>query len=219
MKIRFLGHACFYLESDSGVRIITDPYKRGAFGALHYEPVNEEADIVLISHDHADHNAINEVKGSPEVVKGAGEKEVKGIKIKGIDTYHDESQGRERGKNTMFLFEVDGIKVLHLGDLGHELTENELKEIGEIDIVLAPVGGYFTIDAEKAFKILQNLRPRVFIPMHFKNEKVEFPIKPVDIFFEIGKDYTKKEFPEGEFEIKRENLPEEIEIWFLKPVR
>jgi L-ascorbate metabolism protein UlaG (beta-lactamase superfamily) len=220
MRIKYLAHACFYLEDERGVKIIIDPYEKGAYDAMNYDPVDEEADIVLITHDHADHNAEGEVRGNPEVVKEhKGEKEIKGIKIKGIETFHDEKGGSERGKNVMYLIEIDGIRVLHTGDLGHELSEKELKEIREVDVALVPIGGYFTIDKNVAFKLLESLSPKVFVPMHYKTEKIGFPIEPLDKFLEIAKEYPKKEFHEEEIKIEKQSLPPSTEIWILKYTR
>ncbi len=115
MKIKWLGHASFLITSDSGIKIITDPYETG--GGLSYGEIKESADIVTVSHDHFDHNNVAAVPGNPQVVKGTAE--VKGIEFKGISTYHDEAKGGQRGKNTILCFEVDGIRVCHLGDLGH----------------------------------------------------------------------------------------------------
>ena len=115
MKIKWLGHASFLIISDSGLKIITDPYVTG--GDLSYGQIKESADIVTVSHDHTDHNNVAAVQGSPRVVRGAAE--VKGIKFNGIPTYHDDTGGGKRGKNTIICFEIDGMRVCHLGDLGH----------------------------------------------------------------------------------------------------
>ncbi len=127
MKIKWYGHAAFLITSDQGVKIITDPYEPGAFGGqLSYGKITDQADIVLVSHDHADHNYTKDLPGSPQIVKGSGSKTSKGISIKGIATFHDPSKGSERGANTVFTFKVDGIQVCHLGDLGHVLSQKEM---------------------------------------------------------------------------------------------
>ena len=132
MKVKWLGHACFLITSTGGLRIITDPYMNNA--GLNYKSINDKADIVTVSHDHADHNNTATVSGQPQIVKTAGVKEVKGIKIKGIPTYHDESKGRERGDNIIFCFTLDNINLCHLGDLGHRLSQEELGQIGQVDV-------------------------------------------------------------------------------------
>jgi L-ascorbate metabolism protein UlaG (beta-lactamase superfamily) len=210
MKIKYIGHACFLIETKDGVRILTDPYEPGAFGALKYSKIEDEADIVTVSHEHADHNAVSSVPGKPEVVKGAGKHTVKGINFYGIQVYHDRSGGRERGDNVLFIIESD-LRILHCGDLGHTLDEKHIEEIGKVDILLIPVGGYFTIGPIEATKIMQKISPKVTIPMHYKTPKVDFPIKPVE------------EFLKDKGNVKRMGssitveLPEEMEIWVLEP--
>ena len=124
MKITWLGHATFLVEAKDGTRIITDPFEAGSYdGAVGYAPITDRADIVTVSHDHADHNAVDAVAGHPEVVRGAESRTVQGIPIQGVSTYHDESKGQDRGRNTIFVMEVDGVRVGHLGDLGHPLSD------------------------------------------------------------------------------------------------
>lgn len=214
MKIRFLGHASF-LITGAGKRIITDPYKPKAFGSLNYKPINEVADIVTISHDHEDHNFLEGIKGNPKVVRKEGEEEIAGIKIKGIATYHDAVTGKERGRNTIFIFELEGMRIAHLGDLGETLPEKVRGEMGEIDILLLPVGGYFTISPNEATKIMMELKPKITIPMHYKTSACDFPISPVEDFLQGKKNCRFLE--KSEIEIKKEDLPAAGEVWVLKP--
>ncbi|MFC1929402.1 MBL fold metallo-hydrolase [Chloroflexota bacterium] len=211
MKVKWLGQASFLITSASGTKIITDPYATN--DKLQYGEINETADIVTISHDHFDHNNVAAVKGNPEVVRGTAE--AKGIKFKGIPTYHDDVQGGKRGSNTIFCFDVDGIKICHLGDLGHPLTDKQAAEVGKVDVLLIPVGGFFTIDVEVANQIYDQLKPRVTIPMHFKNEKCSFPIDVVDEFLR-GKGNVKQS-DSSEVEFKAEGLPAESQIIVLRP--
>ena len=214
MKIKWYGHSAFMVTSDQGVKIITDPYESGAYGGqLSYGKIKDQADIVLTSHDHADHNDAKSLPGSPEIVKGSGSKTVKGISIKGISTYHDPSKGSERGANTIFTFTVDGIKICHLGDLGHILSEKELAEIGSVDILFIPVGGYFTIDAKEATRAAEQIKPKVLIPMHFKTEKCGFPITPVEDFLK-GKSNAKRP-KASEVAFEKKTLPQQMEILVL----
>ena len=179
MKIQWLGHASFLITSDDWIKIVTDPYTTTQ--TFKYGEINEAADIVTVSHEHGDHNNVAAVKGNPESVRGS--QEVKGIKFKGIATYHDTSQGSQRGKNTVFCFELDGLRICHLGDLGHPLGDKEVAEIGKVDILLIPVGGFYTIDAGIATGICQQLLPNVIIPMHYKTSRIpEVPIAGVDDF-------------------------------------
>lgn len=216
MKIKWYGHAAFLITSNQGVKIITDPYESGAYGgALSYGPIKDQADIVLTSHDHADHNDTKSLPGSPKVIKEKGAQTVKEIPFKGIATYHDPSKGSERGGNTIFTFTVDGIQICHLGDLGHLLSSKEVTEIGHVDILLTPVGGYFTIDPKEAGQVADQIKPKVLIPMHFKTEKCGFPIAPVEEFLK-GKINVKR--PGGsEVSFEKENLPKEMEIVVLEP--
>jgi L-ascorbate metabolism protein UlaG (beta-lactamase superfamily) len=215
MKVKWLGHACFLLTSEAGVRIVTDPYTPGAFG-LGYHPPAETADIVTVSHDHADHNNTAAVKGKPEVVRGVGVHKVKGVEIKGISTSHDEASGSQRGPNTVFCFTLDGVRVCHLGDLGHDLAAGSLAEIGPVDVLMIPVGGNFTIDANAASRVADRIAPKVVIPMHFQNERCpDFPVAAVDDFRK--KRQRVRTLDASEVEIKKDDLPAETETVVLKP--
>ena len=215
MKIKWLGHACFLLTSDAGLRIVTDPYTPGGFG-LQYRPPAEKADIVTVSHEHADHNNVGDVKGTPQIVRDAGVHQVKGIEIKGVSTSHDEMSGSQRGSNTVFCFALDGVRVCHLGDLGHDLTVGSLAEIGEVDVLLIPVGGSFTIDADVASRVADRLAAKVVIPMHFKNERCpDFPVAGVADFQK--KRQRVRTVDGSEVEIKKDGLPSETETVVLKP--
>jgi len=213
MKVKWLGHASFLITSETGTKIITDPYHVG--GGLSYGEIGESADIVTVSHEHGDHNNVEAVKGSPQVVKGAGAKDAKGIKFNGVATYHDEAQGGQRGTNTVFCFEVDGMKVCHLGDLGHALSDKEVAAVGRVDVLLVPVGGFFTIDPKVATAVSGKLAPKVIIPMHFKNNKCAFPLAVVDEFTKGKSGVTQPNVSEVEF--KRGKLPAATQIVVLKP--
>lgn len=213
MKIKWYGHSAFLITSDQGVKIITDPYESGAYGGqLSYGKIRDQADIALTSHDHADHNDTKSLPGSPEIIKGS--KTAKGISFKGISTYHDPSKGSERGPNTIFTFSVDGIQVCHLGDLGHILSEKELNEIGPIDLLLVPVGGYFTIDPNEAARVAEQIKPKVLIPMHYKTAKCGFPIAPVEDFLK-GKPIVKR-LKSSETSLMKGSLPQQMEVVVLE---
>lgn len=215
MKIKYYGHAAFLITSDQGSKIILDPYEPGAFGGqLSYGKIKDQADIVLTSHDHADHNYTKDLPGKPQIIMGNGPKTAKEISIKGIATYHDPSQGNERGTNTIFTLRVDHIQICHLGDLGHHLSDKELAEIGPVDILLIPVGGFFTIDSEEATKVAGQIKPRILIPMHFKTEKCGFPIAPVEDFLR-GKSNAKRA-KTSEVTFDQSTLPQEMEIVVLE---
>ncbi len=214
MKIKWYGHAAFLITSDKGVKIVTDPYEPGAFGGqLSYGKISDPVNIVLVSHDHADHNHAGDLPGSPEVIKGSGSRSSKEINIKGVATFHDPSKGSERGDNTVFTMNVDGIQVCHLGDLGHVLGQKELAEIGPVDILLSPVGGLYTIDPKEAAQNAELMKPKVLIPMHFKTEKCGFPIAPVEDFLK-GKVRVKKPGT-SEAAFEKDTLPRQMEIVVL----
>ncbi|MEE8419177.1 MAG: MBL fold metallo-hydrolase [Dehalococcoidales bacterium] len=195
MKIKWLGHAAFLITADNGTRIITDPYLPNE--QLRYAEITETADIVTTSHEHGDHSNVAAVGGNPAVITATGE--AKGIKFDGIPVYHDDSSGSQRGSNTIFCFEVDGIRVCHLGDLGHPLSDEEVKAVGRVDILLIPVGGFFTIDAAVATAVSDRLSPRIVIPMHVRNDRCSFPIAGVDDFLKGKDNVTKLDVSEVEF--------------------
>ena len=213
MKIKYLGHAAFVITSNKGVKIITDPYETGP--GLTYGEITESADIVTVSHGHHDHNNVAAVKGNPEVVSRAGRSMVKGIELKGIASYHDDAGGSLRGDNVIFCFEMDGVRVCHLGDLGHRLDDKQLKEIGSVDVLLIPVGGFYTIDAEVATEVCNQLKPRVIIPMHYKTEKGIPGIFGVEGFLSGKANVSRPDSSQAEF--KPGELPATGQIIVLKP--
>ena len=212
MKVKWLGHACFLLTSEKGPRVITDPY--GAMGGLFYGPVKESADVVIITHDHLDHNNAGAVAGA-EVVKGPGIKEAKGIEFLGLPTHHDEKGGRERGENTVFCFTLDELRVCHLGDLGRPLSDAEAKQIGKVDVLFIPVGGFYTIDARGASGVIDQLGPGVVIPMHYKTPRLGWSIAGVEPFLQ-GKPRV-RQVKGSEVELKADQLPPAQEIVVLEP--
>ncbi len=213
MKVKWLGHASFLITSEAGLKIITDPYPQGS--GLSYAPMNEAADIVTMSHDHFDHNNVSSVSGKPQVLTSSGEKDIKGVQFSGIDTYHDGSFGKERGSNTAFCFAVDGIKLCHLGDLGHRLNQEQMAKMGSIDILFIPIGGVFTIDAKTAGTVTDDLKPKVVMPMHYKTAKCDWPLNTIDDFV-VDKSNVKK-LNSSEIEFKADKLPEATEIVILRP--
>jgi L-ascorbate metabolism protein UlaG (beta-lactamase superfamily) len=215
MKIKWYGHAAFLITSDEGTKIIIDPYEPGAFGGqLSYGKIEDQADIVLTSHDHADHNYTQNLPGTPQVVKGSGSKTLKGIPIKGVSTYHDPSKGSERGANTIFTININNIHLCHLGDLGHLLSDKELAEVGPVDILLIPVGGFFTIDPKEATRVAEQIKPRILIPMHFKTGKCGFSIAPVEDFLKGKSDIKRPKSSEATFD--KATLPQQREIVVLE---
>jgi len=211
MKLKWLAHSSFLITAEDGTRIITDPYTTGE-GFKHGE-IDESADIVTVSHEHGDHSNSAAVKGNPQVVKDSAE--VKGISIKAIRTTHDDKGGSERGKNNIYCFQVDGIRVCHMGDLGHLLTDNQVVEVGKVHVLLIPVGGFFTIDAKTAGMVAEQVRARVIIPMHYKTDKMNLPISDVEGFLKDKDNITRLDTSEVAF--TRAELPSSPQIMVLNP--
>jgi L-ascorbate metabolism protein UlaG (beta-lactamase superfamily) len=209
MKIKYIGHSTFLLTTSDGTRIITDPYEPGSYdGAVKYKPVGEEADIVLVSHGHPDHNHVASISGKFEVVDQPGEVNVGSVALHGIPTYHDTSEGSERGENIIFRIVADGFTVCHLGDLGHTLGEGIAADIKPVDVLFLPVGGFYAVGSEEADSLIASLEPKLVIPMHFKTEGADFPIAPVDDFLSGRKGVQR---PGGsEVELSVADLPEGI---------
>ncbi len=215
MKIKYLGHASFLITTDQGTRIIFDPYESGAYGgAIGYGKIEEEADIVVTSHDHGDHNYTQDIRGAFTLINTAGTHAVKEVRLKELPTFHDTSQGKERGNNLISVLQADGLTLVHLGDLGHELDDQTLAKIGKVDVLLLPVGGFFTIDAAAAGKVMQALSPQVTIPMHYKTEKCAFPIAPVDEFLKDKKNI--RVLKEVEITLTQATMPSQPEIVVLQ---
>jgi len=215
MNIEWYGHAAFKITTKKGTRIIIDPYQSGfSGGALSYRTIDDEADIVITSHDHGDHNDTKSIRGKYDHIKKQGSYEIKGIKLETLPTFHDTSSGKERGDNLLSVISADGIKLVHLGDLGHDLDPETLKKIGKVDVLFLPVGGFYTIDAQTATKVMNNIRPAITIPMHYKTEKCSFPITTVAEFTRGKKNV--QVLPKSDVEITAETLPKEPEIIVLQ---
>ena len=200
MKIRWLGYASFLIETGKE-RIITDPFDERAGYAVFTETV----DIATVSHEHWDHNAVGILAGKPQVIRGEGEFRLGGITITGFSSFHDQTRGRDRGKNTIYKISAEGMELLHLGDLGHILSPREIEAIGQVDILLLPVGGTYTIDARQALETMQQLNPRITIPMHYQTPHVKISLAPLEAFTGHLERVVKRPF----LEITREELPEE----------
>jgi L-ascorbate metabolism protein UlaG (beta-lactamase superfamily) len=178
MRIKWLGHACFFLLTEDGTKIVTDPYDE----PTGYRLPPLAPDVVTVSHHHHDHNAVGLLRGNPRVIDVAGAHLFQGLTIRGVGTFHDKKKGAERGPNTVFVIEADGLKVCHLGDLGHQLGADEPSEIGPVDVLLIPVGGTYTIDADEAAALVKEMKPRVAVPMHYKTRHLRISIAPADNF-------------------------------------
>ena len=211
MNIEWYGHAAFKITTENGTRIIIDPYESGfSDGALSYRTIDDEADIVITSHNHGDHNYTKSIRGKYDHIKKQGSYDIKGVKLETLPTFHDAASGKERGDNLLTIISADGMKLLHLGDLGHDLDPETLKKIGKVDVLFLPVGGYYTIDAQVATKVMNNIRPSITIPMHYKTEKCGFPITTVAEFTRGKKNV--QVLPRSEVKVAAATLPKEPEI-------
>jgi len=212
MRIKWLGLASFLITTDNGTKIVTDPYQTG--GELAYGEIRESADIVTVSHDHFDHNNVSAIQGKPEVLKKPGQFEVKGIAFQGIASLHDDVGGKARGKNNIFCLDADGMRICHLGDLGHGLRDEHISRIGSVDILLIPVGGVYTIDAKMATVVCEQLKPKIVIPMHYRDGKCNFPIATVDDFLKDKENVRR--LNSSDMEIRKKELQATTEIVVMK---
>jgi L-ascorbate metabolism protein UlaG (beta-lactamase superfamily) len=212
VTVKWLGHSSFLISEDDGLKIVTDPFD----DTVGYPMPDESADVCMVSHDHFDHNCVSIIKGKPEVVRGTGEKKAKGIQFKGVASFHDEKGGSERGENTMWTFELGGIKFAHAGDLGVDLDESQTQQIGAVDVLFVPTGGFYTIDAATATKVVERLKPKVVIPMHYKTAFLgdSFPLAGVDEFLKGKERIVRAEGNSVTF--ARESLPAETTVYVLQ---
>ncbi len=182
MLIRHIGHAEFLIELESGYRIVTDPYDAGCG----YPVRKEAADAVLVSHHHHDHDAVGNVGGTPQVIDAAGKTTLaQGVTVTALEGFHDDAEGAKRGKTLLFLLEAEGLRIVHLGDLGCGLGEEQAKTLQHPDILMIPVGGFFTIDGKQARDIAHELGARTVLPMHYKTKyNADWPISGPEAFLE-----------------------------------
>lgn len=218
MIITYHGHSCFKLRGKDG-SVVTDPYE----DAIGLSLPSLSADIVTLSHDHADHNQAARISGTarrpkPFVIDHLGEYEVGGTSVFGVKSYHDDTQGAERGVNAIFTIALDGVRACHLGDLGHELTEDQINDIGIIDVLFVPVGGVYTINAKQAVAVVRALEPSIVVPMHYKT-----PAHDAKRFGELQtvEDFLKEFGAESattvdKLKVEADRLPEEIEVVVLE---
>ncbi|MEK7658831.1 MAG: MBL fold metallo-hydrolase [Patescibacteria group bacterium] len=216
-KITWAGQSCFQISVSNSKNhdadIVIDPFDE----ALGLKVPNLSADILLTSHDHADHNNIKAVKNEPFLISGPGEYEVKGVFIYGIPSFHDSAEGKERGANTIYTIEAEDMKFCHLGDLGQkQLTDEQVDKIGAVDVLMIPVGGNYTISAVEAQRIISQIEPRIVIPMHYNLPKIKAELDDVSKFLKImGKPSIA---PVDKLTVKASALPKDgMEIVVLTP--
>ncbi len=207
LQIRWHGHACWEITND--LTLVTDPHDGKSIGI----PAPSVAgDIILVSHNHYDHNSVKSVeKDGSKIITDGRKRNISDIDIRGIESYHDEEHGAKRGNNLMYIFTIEGIRFCHLGDLGHELDDDTVEKIGEVDILFIPVGGTFTVDDKQSWNVIDKIKPKIIVPMHYKIGGLSLPIAGIDPFLEQAK--YKVIHVGNEIDIEKEDLPAEPEIW------
>ncbi|OGK09583.1 hypothetical protein A2767_03160 [Candidatus Roizmanbacteria bacterium RIFCSPHIGHO2_01_FULL_35_10] len=214
MDIKYLGHSSFFIRISppaGGAKLVTDPFDPKTVG-LKFPKT--EADIVTVSHQHGDHNNSKAVEGSPLIIDMPGEYERKGLRVFGFQTYHDKQKGAERGENIVYKFEGDDVSVLHCGDLGLVWDDAFVDQLGDIDVLMVPVGGFYTIDANEAVELIRKIEPSIVIPMHYGHSKLNPQIfaklSPLEDFLKkIG---AESSTPVPKLVIKKEELSEEMKV-------
>jgi L-ascorbate metabolism protein UlaG (beta-lactamase superfamily) len=208
VDITWLGHSCFRIKGNKAV-IITDPFSPD----LGYTLGKQTANIVTVSHQHPSHSYVQGVSGEPRLIQGPGEYEISNVLIIGIATYHDAIKGQSRGKNTAYLMEMDGVAVCHLGDIGHVLNDEQVEEMGNVDVLLLPVGGVHTINAALAAEVIRKIEPKAVIPMHYNTPVLNRELDPVDNFLkEMGMGQVE---PRPKLSISKSNLPLSTQVFVL----
>ncbi len=206
MIIQWIGHSCFKIQNKTtsdGVTLVTDPFDK----KIGLKPPAFEADIVTISHKHFDHNNVKALRGKPYIIDTAGEYDIRGVSIQGIESYHDEKEGKEKGLNIIYRIEIDDISIAHLGDLGHTPDNKQLEVLQGTDILLIPVGGKFTIGAKKAAEVVAQIEPRIVIPMHYKTPNLK--VDGLDDVQKFIKEIGIKPNEEEKLKISKKDLSQE----------
>lgn len=211
MTISWFGQSCFRIEAKEG-SILTDPFSKD----IGLKTPKIKDDLVLVSHNHYDHNNVEGAGPETFIIKNPGEYEKNGIAVLGIHSYHDKSEGKERGSNTIYVIKAEDMTVCHLGDLGQEkLDEKQVEEIGDVDILMIPVGGSYTINYKEAVEAISQIEPKIVIPMHYKVKDLNIDIESADKFVkELGLTPEKVD----KFKIIKKNLPtEEVKLVMFTP--
>ena len=212
MKIEYLGHSCFKLTESTGTSIVCDPYS----DEIGYAMRRVSGDAVTVSHGHYDHNAVQNVDGAPLLIDGGQNNGLAGVEINSIKSFHDTSRGKKRGENTIFKFRMDGIDVCHLGDLGEKCSSDLIETLLPVDVLLIPVGGTYTIDAEMAKEYVDRIMPDIVIPMHYRTRDCKLDIDRVDEFTGLFDSDSVEESEKCGIELSRKDLTGETRIIVLK---
>lgn len=217
MKMKWLGHASFLIESPGGLKVVTDPFGKD----VPYPEIDETADVVTVSHEHHDHNAVHVLKGDFKVVRGLDEEtkqarrteeSIEDVVFRTVPSYHDDQEGKLRGQNAIFVMNIGGLTLAHLGDLGAGFSPDQAGEIGHVNALCVPVGGYYTIDAVSAGRVVDIIKPDIVIPMHYRTRFIQpWPISTIDAFLEGKKNVVR--LNSAETKIDAGNIPKSREIW------
>ena len=215
MDITYLGHSSFRIRGKQ-TTVVTDPFDSAMVGFPF--PKHISANIVTVSHGHGGHNSTSQIEGDPYIVSGPGEYEIQGVGIIGLASFHDATKGTERGSNTIYRIEIDGMSIVHLGDVGHVLESETVNNLDGVDILMIPVGGFFTIDPEKANAVIKEIEPSIVIPMHYltpkHNAKAFGDVQPLEVFLkEMGKEGI---VPVSKLTITKDKIPEEMQVVVLE---
>ncbi len=217
MQIIWHGQACFQLifskKKEEKVTVVIDPFST----EIGLRLPKMEADILLVTHNHYNHSNVKAVSGSPFLIKGPGEYEIKGIFIQGIEAWHDKSQGKERGKVTIFTIEGEEMRLCHLGDFGQgELEASQIEKIGNCDILMIPIGGIYTMSAREASKVISQIEPRILLPMHYQIPRLKIKLESLDKFLKVMG--VKSPESLNRLTIKKRDLPvDAMKIQILRP--
>lgn len=213
MELVYLGNSAFRLRMTRGITLVTDPFEK--LGNVLMRQVN--AEVVTVSHDHKDHSVLGRVKGEPLVISAPGEYEISGVRITGLASFHDKEKGKKRGKNNIFLIQMDEVKICHLGDLGHLPSGKLLEEINDIDVLLVPSGGVYTLNSQEAAKLAKEIQPKIVIPMHYQMKGMGEHFKDL----ETTESFLKNLGVEGETSkqklvLKKGALSEEMQVFLME---
>jgi len=208
LQIRWHGHSCFEITDE--ITVMTDPHDGKSIGI---PAPSSKGDIILVSHNHYDHSSGMKLveKDDSKVITDERKRVISNVQIQGIESFHDEAQGIKRGRNVIYKFTMDDITFCHLGDLGHELNDETVQKIGDVDILFIPIGGTFTLDAAQACNVIKKVKPKIAVPMHYKIGGLSIPIAGLDSFLEKNKYKVLR--VGNEIDIEKEDLPREPEIW------
>ena len=212
MIIEYLGHSCFKLTESTGTSVVCDPYSQ----EVGYEMPEVDADAVTVSHRHFDHDCLKKVKGAPLVIDKESSCDLTGVEISSVKYFHDECRGKKRGENVIFKFRMDGIDVCHLGDLGEACSSDLIETVLPVNVLLIPVGGNYTIDAEMAKEYVDRIMPDIVIPMHYRTKDCKIDIDKVDEFLKLFDEECVEELDESRIELSRSDLSGETKIIVLR---